>query len=92
MTPKTWTRLLSILDNRPESKRPRLYHIGLLVRNRTLVIQTRESKDQLSPQLRNYIGAFKTTKKDIRAIRFDIFHCITKDPLFWQDVRWVLVE
>ena len=57
----------------------RIYHVGLLMAGRKVVVEMRRNIDFLSPDLWIYCGRRETTKKQVREKRIALLQAINKE-------------
>ena len=69
------------------------YHVGLVIRGRTLVIQARQSVDFLDCELYDYMGPRETTKRRLYANRYEILKLAQANrPQVYGRLRWAIVD
>ena len=71
----------------------RAYHIGLLKRGKTLVIQAVEDKDYLDCEIYDYLGQFNMTKAKLKQSRYPLLDIMQlRKPQVYGDLRYAVVE
>jgi hypothetical protein len=63
------------------------YHVGMLAKGKTLVVQLRSDIDCLSPQIFSYWGQRTVTKKELHAVRLELLAEMQKPYPEFKHIR-----
>jgi hypothetical protein len=69
------------------------YHIGLLKRGKTLVIQAVKDKDCLDCEIYDYLGKFNMTKAKLKQSRYPLLGIMQlRNPRVYGNLTYAVVE
>jgi len=69
------------------------YHIGLLKRGKTLVIQAVKDKDCLDCEIYDYLGAFNISKAKVKEARYPLLFIMQlRNPRVYGNLTYAVVE
>ena len=69
----------------------RMYHIGVLKRKSTIVVQASTNVDCLSCEIRDYYGIRITTKANLKANKLALLSELKHDP-YYKDCDCIVIE
>lgn len=68
------------------------YHIGILKRKNSIVLQAVTVKDCLSSEINEYLGKWETTKKALRENKRDLLQEFKKQYPYFQFCKRLVIE